>query len=217
MVVFTSDHGEMMGSHGHMHKVQPWDESVRVPFLLRYPPEVPAATRMSPPFGQPDVLPTLLRLMGLEVPEGIEGADFSSLFRGGESSVPRSAFLLWPCSAVTWGKRWTLTEDAGGGMPSGFIREYRGIRTRRHTYVRDREGAWMLYDNQADPYQMANLVESGGPQAVPPELDRELDAWLERTRDRFEETRFYIDRIDLETGLATRPEKFTRDADEPAS
>ena len=37
IVVFTSDHGEMLGSHGHFHKGQPWDESVRVPFLISYP------------------------------------------------------------------------------------------------------------------------------------------------------------------------------------
>ena len=211
IVVFTSDHGEMMGSHGHMHKVQPWDESTRVPFLLRYPNAVPAGTRVSRPFGHPDILPTLFDLMGLEQPADIEGTDFSPLFRGGEATVPDSTPLLWVCNATTWGKKWTSTNEAGAGMPPSFSREYRGVRTPTHTYVRDLTGPWMLYDNRSDPYQQNNLIESEGAGAVPPELDREVEDWLERTDDRFEETQFYIDRIELESGLATRAEEFRRE------
>jgi hypothetical protein len=114
--------------------------------------------------------------------------------------------LLWVCSALTWGKKWTYVDDYRGlGAPKGFIRPYRGIRTRTHTYVRDRTGPWLLYDNERDPWQLENLIDSHGSKSIPPELEQELERWLERTDDRFEDTDYYIDLIDLETGLCTEP------------
>ena len=106
-----------------------------------------------------------------------------------------------PCSAVTWGKKWTYCTDEVRGYERGFMTCYRGIRTATHTYVPRHDGPWMLYDNVADPYQLNNLVDTSGSGAVPPELDRELDAWLERTGDAFGTTDDYMRLIDLETGL----------------
>ncbi len=209
VVVFTSDHGEMLGSQGQLHKVQPWDESIRIPLLLRHPPTVQAGLRVSVPVNLPDVLPTLFGLMDLDVPDGVEGADLSGVLCGDAGEPEQSGFLLWPCSATTWGKQWTETSVGGRGMPAGFMRPYRGIRTRTHTYVRDRRGPWFLYDNEADPLQQRNLAADRNAAAVPPELDHELDAWLGRTRDRFEDTRYYMDLIDLETGACTAPERLT--------
>jgi len=212
IVVFTSDHGEMLGSHGQLHKVQPWDESVRIPFVIRYPRAISAGMTLGTPLGHPDILPTLLGLIGISVQEGIEGDDLAPVLRG-EAPEPtgRSAYLLWVCSAVTWGKRWQQLDDyAGLGAPKGFVRPYRGIRTATHTYVRDREGPWLLYDNERDPYQMNNLIETAGPGAVPPRLEADLQEWLVRTADRFEDTDHYIDLIDLETGLCTDPAGLVR-------
>lgn len=212
VVVFTSDHGEMLGSHGQMYKVQPWDESVRVPLLVRYPRAIRGGRRLEAPIGQPDVLPTLLGLMGLDLPEGIEGDDLSPVLRGEAADpVDRAAYLLWVCSALTWGKRWQYVDDYRGlGAPRGFVRPYRGIRTRSHTYVRDRSGPWVLYDNECDPYQMTNLVASGGAGPVPPELERELQEWIDKTGDLFEDTDYYRDLISLETGLCMSPERLRR-------
>jgi arylsulfatase A-like enzyme len=212
VVVFTSDHGEMLGSHGQMHKVQPWDESVRIPFIVRYPRSIQPGRDVAASLGHPDILPTLLGLMGLPEPDGLEGDDLSPVLRG-ECPDPddRSAFILWICSALTWGKKWQYVDDYRGlGAPRGFVRPYRGIRTPTHTYVRDRNGPWLLYDNQRDPWQLENLLDSQGTKAVPPELERNLQEWLDRTRDRFEDTDYYIDLIDLETGLCTAPERLLR-------
>ena len=143
----------------------------------------------------------------LPIPAGVEGDDLSPILRGEvHESDERSALLLWVCSALTWGKKWTHTDDYRGlGAPRGFVRPYRGIRTQTHTYVEDRTGPWLLYDNEDDPGQLRNLAESGDRSAVPPELQRQLKDWLERTGDRFEDTDYYIDRIDLDTGLCIDP------------
>ncbi|MCX6896351.1 MAG: sulfatase-like hydrolase/transferase, partial [Verrucomicrobia bacterium] len=87
IVVFSSDHGEMMGSHGvkpHTKQV-PWDESARVPFLLRYPKAQGGAGRVAAtPLTTPDIMPTLLSLAGVAVPKTVEGVDVSAVVRGKE-------------------------------------------------------------------------------------------------------------------------------------
>src|SRR5258708_32067770 len=84
LVLFTSDHGDMMLSQGLTTKLYPWDESIRVPFLLRYPrkPEL-AGRRIRAPLNSPDIFPTLAGLCGIPVPASVEGADWSRVLAGG--------------------------------------------------------------------------------------------------------------------------------------
>ncbi|MBN1642206.1 MAG: sulfatase [Anaerolineae bacterium] len=168
VVLFTSDHGDMLGSHGRYKKQQPWDESIRVPFLLRYPALLGAEGRaLDAPIDAPDIMPTLLGLCGLPVPEGVEGLDYSRYVRGGRNPSDGAALLMCPQPFGQW------TAQRHGG------REYRGLRTVRYTYTRSLDGPWLLYDNERDPYQMENLV--GDPAHA--DLVRELDAWLQRRLD----------------------------------
>ena len=67
--IFTSDHGDAVGCHGHGNKQAPWDESIMVPFLLRYPARFGRAPRtLDCLLGAPDIMPTLLGLSGLSIP-----------------------------------------------------------------------------------------------------------------------------------------------------
>ena len=61
----------------------------------------------------------------------------------------------------------------------------RAIRTSRYTYVRDLQGPWLLFDNQADPHQMTNLVGQAGYAKLQAELDALLRRKLRETRDEF--------------------------------
>ena len=68
--IFTSDHGDAVGCHGHGNKQAPWEESIRVPFLLRYPARFGRTPRtLDCLLGAPDIMPTLLGLSGLPIPE----------------------------------------------------------------------------------------------------------------------------------------------------
>jgi len=203
LVVFTSDHGEMLGSHGQLHKWQPWEESIRVPFIAKLPGIISEGLETAIPFNTPDILPTLFNLMGLAVPAGIEGRDLSRFILSPENpgeKEPSSAFISCICAATTWGRQWG---SRGRGMPDGFFRPYRGVRTRTHTYVRDKQGPWFLYDNEKDPYQLHNLLEEKGKSAVPPELEREIEYWLEYTGDFFGENEDYQRLADINTGIVT--------------
>jgi arylsulfatase A-like enzyme len=203
LLVFTSDHGEMLGSHGQLHKWQPWEESIRVPFIAKLPGVIPEGFRTTIPFGTPDILPTLFGLMGLDVPGHVEGKDLSFFVKSPEEpeeKIPLSTFIYCMCAATTWGRRWG---SSGRGMPDGFFRPYRGVRTQTHTYVRDKQGPWFLYDNEKDPYQLNNLIEKEGGSYVPSELENELKYWLERTGDYFGKNEDYQKLVDINTGVVT--------------
>ncbi len=77
IVVFTSDHGEMFGAHGRRAKNIFYDEACRVPLLIRWPQRIPAGSRSDVCLSTVDLMPTLLALLGLEPPPGMEGMDLS--------------------------------------------------------------------------------------------------------------------------------------------
>jgi arylsulfatase A-like enzyme len=170
IVVFTSDHGEMMGAHGvHPNAKQlAWDESIRVPFLISYPGmKKNKGLTIKAPITTPDILPSLLGMAGIKIPKSIEGEDLSGLIKSPDSKLDRTALVMQVSPFAT--------EFAN--------KEYRGIRTSQYTYVCSPEKATMLFDNLADPYQMDNLAgkpEYGNLQA---ELDEKLHLALTKIGD----------------------------------
>ena len=144
IIVFTSDHGEMMGSHGikPKQKRHPYDESVLVPFLLSYPKVTDGKARaIKTPINTTDILPTLLALSGIQIPETIEGDDLSALIKEPGKELDRAA----------------LTIQVDGT----YSPDYRGIRTERYWYSEEpNDGRKLLFDCERDPYQMNNLIEN---------------------------------------------------------
>jgi arylsulfatase A-like enzyme len=178
--VFTSDHGDMLYSQGHRKKQRPWDESARVPFLIRYPVKLGAkGKQIDMPFGTVDIMPTLLSLCDLNIPQGVEGVDYSRVLAD-KDTAPDNAALI-ECLAPFG--QWLRTN---GG------KEFRGIRTKRYTYVRDLKGPWLLFDNEKDPYQQSNLVNSPKAASLQTELDAKLMAKLRQRGDEFKHGSEYI-------------------------
>ena len=165
IVVYTSDHGEMMGSHNYMGKRFPHEESCKVPFLVRYPGVVRAGAKSDTLLGAIDLYPTLCGLAGVEVPGHCQGRDLSAAFRGESIREPEHAFL---------------THVNIKGVPQPI---FRGIRTRRHTYAVGDEGRWLLFDNQEDPYQQHNLVNDPSRANLMNELDGEILDYLKKAED----------------------------------
>ena len=131
----------MLDSQGRKNKLVPYDESCRVPFLLRYPRAHGRKGRtVSMPINTPDIMPTLLGLSGIAVPSSVEGADFSTVVGGADEFTDEAALLVCP---VPFG---SFPLKSGG-------KEFRGLRTKRHTYVEDARGPWLFFDNAEDPYR----------------------------------------------------------------
>ncbi len=168
--IFTSDHGDMHGSQGkRSHRKQlPWDESACVPFLCHYPAIHSGGRKVRTPLNINDHFPTLCALAGIDIPATIEGEDLSPVFKGGAEREDRAAMIM---SVAPFG-------------PGDFV-AYRGVRTSRHTYVRDSNGPWLLYDNESDPYQMNNRVDDPAYREIRDQLEAELQRQLTRNRDDF--------------------------------
>lgn len=172
ILVFTGDHGEMLGSQGELpkEKQRPWDESIRVPFLIRYPAAYGnEGYEVNAPINTPDILPTLLSMSEVSIPNLIEGEDLTRFISNDKKEEDRAALIM------------SVYPFAGydGGSP------FRGIRTSRYTYVRKQDQAWLLYDNLEDPYQMKNLLNNPNYSKLQNDLDNTLQAKLKERGDSF--------------------------------
>ncbi len=165
IVVFTADHGEMMGSHNRMHISVCYEESIGIPFIIRWPGKIPAR-RDNLLLSPADMMPSLLGLMGLadRIDHDVEGSDYSSIMLGKSGTRPTSALYL----------------TCGG--PRGGTR---GLRTNRYTFAithkEDGKKEILLLDNKKDPYQLDNVAESRP--GVVRKLTAELERWLKKTND----------------------------------
>lgn len=187
ILVFTSDHGDMLGSQAQIRKQRPWDESILVPFVIRWPEGLGRAGRtLAAPLGTPDIMPTLLGLAGVPIPATVQGEDRSAWLRGRQPDTDRPALI---CCVSPFGE-WTRKH---GG------REYRGVRTTRYTYVRSLRGPWLLFDNKEDPYQQHNLIGDPKHAAIQSDLDLKLNAELKRYDDQFLPGQEYIKKWGYQT------------------
>ncbi|MNI09951.1 Arylsulfatase [compost metagenome] len=187
LIVLSSDHGELMGSHGLMAKHSWHEESIGIPCIMRWPGEIPQGNT-SLLFNSVDIMPTLLGLAGAKVPSSVEGKDFSDVVIGRtEQAEVSSAFL---CAFP--GRKEIIELFASQGLDN---QEYgwRAVRTQRYTYVIHRgyepgeTTQRLLYDLKNDPYQLHPvLVTDVASHVVATELERELQGWLLQTGDRFE-------------------------------
>ncbi|EAZ80071.1 sulfatase family protein [Algoriphagus machipongonensis] len=169
--VFTSEHGDMLMSRGVVKKQRPWDEAIKVPMLIRYPGKL-ESRRVLDPIGTPDILPTLLGLSDIPIPKSIEGKDFSKNLLSGKDLENDATLIMLPVPFHEW-------QFKNGG------REYRGIRTRRYTYVKDLLGPWLLYDNENDPFQLNNLVNQSEYNSLQKKLEKSLSKKLKEINDKF--------------------------------
>ena len=167
IVLFTSDHGDMLGSHGMRRKRKPHDESARVPGIVRWPGKIPANKVVETLFSHVDMAPTLLALAGQPVPAQMQGTDLSRVARG-ETTVGPEAVLLQ-----------IFVPMLGDQIPAGW----RGVVTAQHTYARYEAKPWVLFDHAKDPHEMRNLAEEPDSAALQKEMDAKLAALMLKNGD----------------------------------
>jgi arylsulfatase A-like enzyme len=173
ILIYTSDHGEMMGSHNRMGKRLPHEESANVPFVARYPGGVPAKRASDLMISTIDIYPTLCGLAGIDVPGHCKGRNLAAAVRGETSGGPEHAFLMH------------IEKDHASGGRNHPAPIFRGIRTKRHTYAVGETGRWCLYDNHEDPYQEYNLAGDTKNNSLMSDLDGEILKYLEEAEDDF--------------------------------
>lgn len=182
LIVFFSDHGDMHGSQGRILKCVPWEESIRIPFIVAMAEEPdpgnPMNQRWNPKLvNHVDIAPTTLGLCGIDPPGWMTGVDYSGHYlpdRPLPSAPPDSAYLQlcdpgWTC-----------------GYAIDRERPWRGIVTDDGWKYAVLEGQpWLLYNLNEDPFEQVNLALDGRFWAERRRLQERLRAWIEETGDTF--------------------------------
>ncbi len=156
IVVYSTDHGDMMGEHRLVAKGVQYEGAARVPLIVRVPGIAPR--RIATPTSQVDVLPTLLEALGVPTPDHVQGASLLPLMRAGDVA-PDEAEVVFEWSGARDG------ETADGHRFGGNAAEWRAFAARQRTIRRgrwkltvDESGDHELYDLAADPYETCNLL-----------------------------------------------------------
>ena len=175
-LIFFSDHGDMHGSHGQFRKTSPWEESIRVPFVIggTRPRYVGRSGRSRSLLNHVDVAPTTLGLCGIDTPGWMDGHDYSGerVGRGAVAGGPDSAYL----QAVI---------PTGHG--DSVDRPWRGVVTDDGwKYVALEGQPWMLYNLNEDPYELANHALNSKYGGHRKRLQDRLGQWISDTGDVFD-------------------------------
>ncbi len=173
IVIFTSDHGDMHGSHGRLDKMVPYAEAMNIPLIFRWPNRIKAGLRLDALQTPLDHLPTLCGLTGMRTPGEVDGVDLSPVILGKSKDI-RDEVLIG-----NYTSHWDFFQT-GTRWP-----EWRGVRTKRYTYCQWLTGKEELYDDIEDPYQMKNLVEGEEEPAVLTRLRGRLKGLLAEAHDDF--------------------------------
>ncbi len=172
VILYTSDQGFMLGEHDYIDKRWMYEESLRIPLLVRYPPMVRAGARSDHIVNNTDLAPTLLELAGLEPPSFMQGRSLVPILAGDPPADWRSS---------TYYRYWM--NYAHHDVPAHY-----GVRTKEFKLIffyglpLDAPGArqadttpgWELYDLRSDPGELRNVYGEEAYRQVAEDLKAEL-------------------------------------------
>ncbi|MCM4154739.1 sulfatase [Gramella sp. AN32] len=172
IIVYTGDQGFMLGEHDYIDKRWMYDESMRMPFFVRYPKSIQPDTRTNAIINNTDFAPTLIELAGGKAPDYMQGHSFKSILETGEEPEgwqDATYYRYWMHMAhkhgnpahfgirtkdfkliFFYGKYWVDTDDPD----ATWNKDSWGNDFTRHTPV-----AWEFYDLRNDPYEMDNAYD----------------------------------------------------------
>lgn len=163
LVVFTADHGEMLGSHGRMQKNSEYEESFGVPLIMRYRDGLNHNID-DLLIGTTDLYPTIFGLMGLKssIPGDVSGVDYSDIIKDPKAKTANRP-ISTPFISIEGNKK--------------------GVRTTKYTFTVNGNGKVTLFDNLNDPYQQNNLAFNAVPTEDQKLLSQQLGYWLKVSQD----------------------------------
>lgn len=197
LVVFTADHGDMLGSHGLYFKEKPEEESCHVPLVMRFPAKIRARQLLDLPASSVDVMPTIAGLAGLGAQKTCSGRDLSAAVSGLPPPPVSSVYAqghfgvgMGPVGGAKAGKDEGGGEATEGGEGGGGD-EWRLVATASHKLVVrcNRKSGEVkptgLFDLGNDPCEMKSLLGKPEAAAVEKQLADELQRWAAQTKDPF--------------------------------
>ena len=167
IVVYTSDQGFYLGEHGWFDKRWMYEESFKMPFLIKNPRTIEAGTTSDAMVMNVDFAPTLLDMAGLDIPDQMQGKSFKGAFEGDDKNKRKSVYYHYYEYPI-WHK----------------VQPHYGVKTDRyklmHFYYSMDE--WELYDLKTDPNEMRNIY-SEAPAELIESLKKELEALRKEYKD----------------------------------
>lgn len=167
IVIYMGDNGFSFGEHGLIDKRHAYEESMRVPLLVRFPGLIKAGTKIPEMVLNVDIAPVILDLAGIKKPIQMQGVSFLPLLQGKQLNDWRRE--------VFYEYYW---ENAFPQTPTQFA-----VRTDRYKFIRH-QGVWdidQLYDLKEDPYELNNLIRKPEMQELAKNLNKRLWDWLAET------------------------------------
>ena len=165
VIVFAGDNGFFQGEHGMNDKRAAYEESIRIPFVMRYPKLVKPGSFVDPMALNIDLCPTMLDIAGVKAPEGVQGRSFKPLLSG---------------KSKGWREDWLYEywHQEPFGTPT-----IRGVRTERWKYVEYPESndPAELWDLKNDPHELKNLINDPSKADVLADMKKRLERLLKET------------------------------------
>ena len=159
IVIYTSDQGFFLGDHGMFDKRFMYEESLRMPFLVRWPDAITASATSSSMALNVDFAPTFLEAAGLPVPADMQGRSLLPVLRGRAPADWRTSMY------------YRYYHDPGHHN----TRAHYGVRTQTHKLIHYwKKDQWELFDLVNDPHEMHNLYGERGHEAIAASLKTEL-------------------------------------------
>lgn len=182
VIIYTGDQGFMLGEHDYQDKRWMYEESMRMPFLIRYPAKIKAGSRTDAVVGNVDYAPTILDFAGVKKPLYMQGHSFKSICETGNEPAN------WTNEAYYRYWMHMAHHDNPGHV---------GIRTKQfkliYYYGADYQGinqtppAWELYDMKRDPHELNNLYDDPSYRDKMKDLKKRLAALRKRVGDNGED------------------------------
>jgi len=168
VVIYASDQGFYLGEHGWFDKRFIYEESLRTPFVIRYPGVTKPGTTIPQLMVNIDWAPTILDMAGVPAPAEMQGASFLHLLKGDTKSWRKAAYYHY----------YEFPQPH-------HVYPHFGIRTEKYTLVRfyDQTNTWELYDLQKDPQEMHNLYGQAAYKQVTADLKQQLRQLIREYKD----------------------------------
>ena len=168
LIIFTSDHGELLGSHGMWRKGSAmFEELIHIPLIIVAPGGGGRPRKCAELVSHVDLMPTILDYCGVEVPAALHGVPISSLVEGNNGPVRTG--IAGEYHSANWAESAVLP--------------LRMWRTRDYKYVESQMGDSELYHLQTDPVERNNLIDHPAGRETIAEMKSALQGWLDTTGD----------------------------------
>jgi arylsulfatase A-like enzyme len=162
IVIYCSDQGFFLGEHGWFDKRFMYEESLRMPFLIRYPKEIAPKTVVKDVITNIDMAPTVLEMAGVPIPKEVQGKSFYSILKGKTPKDWRQSMYYHYYEYPFW----------------HHVQPHYGIRTERYKLIHFyyNMDVWEFYDLATDSSEMTNLIHSKAHASLIKKMKKELIA-----------------------------------------